>query len=301
MNEVLGHKVQLAYLEGSVKAGDLHHSYLFFGKPNIGKSMVGFWFARLLLCEQTVTSDKRHETRKGYETGPCGKCHSCEAFGLGQNPDFIHIKDNGEVISIEEIREVREALSLSPRFGGYKVCLIENFNRATREAQNAFLKTLEEPEVKTVIVLTVSDKALVSDTISSRCRLLGFGVAANAQVEVYLAENGASKETAREIAYFSCGRVGLALKLLEQKESLEEKIALVGEITGSLSLQKRFFAASKISAGEDVEEFLDIWLLELRQDFKKNKKIIQKILAVKENLRTNANKKLMLENLLLSV
>src|SRR5687768_16904889 len=133
------HQRQWKYLETQFHAEQLAHAYLFSGPEEVAKSHFAKAFIQLINC----TGAKK----------PCGECGSCQAIAKEAYPDFITVKaePGKEEIEIKQIRDLQSFLSYKAYYGNYKAVIIEDAERMTFEAQNCFLKTLEEPRGKTII------------------------------------------------------------------------------------------------------------------------------------------------------
>ena len=137
------------------------NALLFSGPSGIGKTRLALYFAQTLLCSAPLGGHKA-----------CGKCKSCLLFGAGTHPDFglLEPDQTDKPITIERIRELRHKLSLSPQYGGYRVFLIKPAHRMNGNAVNALLKTLEEPNPKTLLILLSDCPSMLPATILSRCQ-----------------------------------------------------------------------------------------------------------------------------------
>ena len=156
---IIGHDRQKNILLRAVERRRIAHAYLFSGPDGIGKRLMATGLAKALLCQ----------TGKG-----CGQCSACRKVDNSNHPD-IHILDsNGTAIKIEQIRKLQKDLSLRPLEGERKICLIDGAEQFTTGAANALLKTLEEPQSGTLIILLSSQPEKLLSTIRSRCQNLPF-------------------------------------------------------------------------------------------------------------------------------
>ena len=156
--DVVGHKDIVKYISSAVENNRVSHAYILNGERGSGKKMLANLFAMTLLCE---TGDNE----------PCGKCHSCKQAESGNHPDIIrvtHEKPNS--ISVDDIRtQVNNTVDIKPYQGPYKVYIIPQADMMTPQAQNALLKTIEEPPKYAVIILLTSNIGGLLPTIQSRC------------------------------------------------------------------------------------------------------------------------------------
>lgn len=148
------------------KQGNLAHAFLLHGSAGLGKLDFACAFAQLLLCA-------RHDL-----TQACGECPSCQLLAAKTHPDFILVQPEaeGKVIKIDQIRALCEDFSKTALQGGYKVVVIEPADAMNIAAANALLKTLEEPEAETLLLLVSSRPQSLPATIRSRCQKIAFTI-----------------------------------------------------------------------------------------------------------------------------
>jgi DNA polymerase-3 subunit gamma/tau len=161
-DEVVGQEHVVRTLRNAVERDRVHHAYLFVGSRGTGKTSMAKILARCLNCEQ------------GPTTTPCAKCESCRAIADGTSLDVIEM-DAASNRSVDDIRDLRERVGYVPAAGRWKVYIIDEAHMLTREAWNAFLKTLEEPPPNTVFVLATTEAHKVMPTIVDRCQRFDFG------------------------------------------------------------------------------------------------------------------------------
>src|SRR6476646_3205974 len=159
--EVVGQEHVVRTLRNAVERDRVHHAYLFVGSRGTGKPSVAKILARSLNCV------------RGPTVKPCGECESCGTIAAGTSLDVIEM-DAASNRSVDDIRELRERVGYAPAAGRWKVYILDEAHMLTREAWNAFLKTLEEPPPNTVFVLCTTEAHKVVATIADRCQRFDF-------------------------------------------------------------------------------------------------------------------------------
>jgi DNA polymerase-3 subunit gamma/tau len=161
-DEVVGQQHVVRTLRNAVEQGKVHHAYLFVGSRGTGKTSMAKILARSLNCE-----------RGGPTIAPCGECESCLTIASGTSLDVIEM-DAASNRSVDDIRDLRERVAYAPTGGRWKVYILDEAHMLTKEAWNAFLKTLEEPPPNTVFVLATTESHKVMATIADRCQRFDF-------------------------------------------------------------------------------------------------------------------------------
>jgi len=161
--EVVGQQHVVRTLRNAVEQDKVHHAYLFVGSRGTGKTSMAKILARSLNCE-----------RGGPTLTPCGVCESCLTIASGTSMDVIEM-DAASNRSVDDVRDLRERVAYAPAAGRWKVYILDEAHMLTKEAWNAFLKTLEEPPPNTVFVLATTEAHKVMATIADRCQRFDFG------------------------------------------------------------------------------------------------------------------------------
>jgi DNA polymerase-3 subunit gamma/tau len=160
-DELVGQEEVLQSLRRALGQGRVPHAFLFTGSRGVGKTTSARILARCLNCE------------KGPTPTPCGVCDSCRTILDGSNPDVIEM-DAASNRGVDDVRQLRESVSFATMQSRYRVVILDEVHMFTKEAFNAFLKTLEEPPAKVVFILATTERHKVPDTIISRCQVLPF-------------------------------------------------------------------------------------------------------------------------------
>jgi DNA polymerase III subunit gamma/tau len=161
-DEVVGQTHVVRTLRNAVEQNKVNHAYLFVGSRGTGKTSMAKILARSLNCE-----------RGGPTVTPCGECESCRTIASGTSMDVIEM-DAASNRSVDDIRDLRERVAYAPSGGRWKVYILDEAHMLTKEAWNAFLKTLEEPPPHTVFVLATTESHKVMATIADRCQRFDF-------------------------------------------------------------------------------------------------------------------------------
>jgi DNA polymerase-3 subunit gamma/tau len=159
--DVVGQEHVVRTLSNAITKGKVHHAYLFVGTRGTGKTSMAKILARSLNCVNGPTLE------------PCGECESCLTIAAGTSLDVIEM-DAASNRSVDDVRELRERVGFAPTGGHWKVYILDEAHMLTKEAWNAFLKTLEEPPPNTVFVLATTEPQKVMATIVDRCQRFDF-------------------------------------------------------------------------------------------------------------------------------
>ena len=241
---MIGQERAVAALTGALAGGRVAHAYVFVGPERVGKHTLALKLAQALNCED----DER----------PCGECSTCRRIAGGIHADVQTVTvEEGEDeemrkgIHVSQIREIERATALKPFEGLTRVVIIDPAEEMNAAAQNAFLKTLEEPPPQVVFVLVAVDESRLLPTIRSRCRRLELRLPSLADVEAALLERDVESERARLLARLSRGRVGWALEIAADASLLErrEESLAQARALGSMGVAERLALAERLAGG----------------------------------------------------
>lgn len=252
--EVVGHKNIIDYIMNAVKEDKVSHAYILNGARGSGKKMLASLFAETLLCEEK-------------EKAPCGKCHSCIQADSGNHPDIIRVQhEKPNSISVEDIRtQVNNDIMIKPYQGPYKIYIISEADLMTPQAQNALLKTIEEPPEYAVIFLLTENAEQLLPTITSRCVMLKLRNIRDTLIKKYLMEKLEVPDYKADMCTaFAQGSMGRAIMLANSEhfnEIREEAVQLLKYIH-EMELSEIVKAVKRISVYKlEVNDYLDIIMI----------------------------------------
>lgn len=214
--DIIGHSKIKEHLKNSIRLNKVSHAYLFVGDKGVGKKTMAKAFAQTLQCEE-----------KGIV--PCMKCKSCLQAVSDNQPDIRMLTHEKAAISVDEIRSqlVNDA-GIMPYAGPYKIYIVPDAHLLNAAAQNAMLKTIEEPPSYVVVILVVDNKEALLPTILSRCVTINFMPLSDKEITKYLMEKQMIPDYAAAMAAaFSQGSVEKAVKIAMSKEYSEKKERLI--------------------------------------------------------------------------
>ena len=241
-SEVLGHQRPLGLLAGSIARGSLPPSLLFTGPDGVGKRLVARTVAEALNCLSP----------KGRDA--CGACPACRRIAKGVHPDVLVIDPpEAGATKIELVRPAIAATAYRPFEGRCRVVIVDDADRLTDDAENALLKSLEEPPRGSVFILVTSRPETLLATIRSRCSQVRFGRLAAADVATFLtARHGYGTEEAHAIAAVSGGSPGRALEAGSRsyRDGRAAAMAALRTVAATSSPRERLQAAAALAAGK---------------------------------------------------
>lgn len=236
---VIGHGHAVRRLRQGLQHGRLHHAWLITGAEGLGRSTLALSFAMALNCLAEAPAER-----------PCQVCSACRRIRSGNHPDLLQVQpEEGAALRIDAIRDALRNLALKPWEGRRRVALFYDFERAQPRAQDALLKTLEEPAPGAVLILVAASVEALLPTIGSRCQQLALRPLAFDELHGALLQRGAPEERATLLARLSGGRVGWALRALEDATMLEQRSEALDTLEGCLDGDRvaRFALAEKLA------------------------------------------------------
>lgn len=243
------------HFQTAIATHKISHAYILSGEPGTGRNALADNFALTLLCES-------------HTAAPCLTCHSCKQALSGNHPDIIHIThEKPATIGVDDIREqINDTISIRPYSSQYKIYIMDEAEKMTIQAQNALLKTIEEPPSYAVILLITANPEAFLPTILSRCVQLKLRPLDDATIRDYLVTNLSVPETKAEIyAAFARGNIGKAMRIAQSEDFqhfYEELIHLLKNIrTMDISMLLNYIKKIKDENFDLYEclDFMQVW------------------------------------------
>ncbi len=251
-DKIKGNELIIDLLQSSIFYNNINHSYIIDGEKQSGKTLLAKTFAKTLLCEVGGVN-------------PCLKCASCISFDNDNNPDVVYItnSDKQKSIGVEKIREeINETVLIRPFKYNKKVYIIEDFNLLTVQAQNAFLKTLEEPPNYVVYLLMTTNYNDLLQTILSRSVVLKIKPLSSKHIEEFLEETY-KNDNYKVISSIANGNIGNAISLIENDEFLQKRdkaLYIIKKIIVSDIVETTLLYNEFADYQDNLESFLDIFI-----------------------------------------
>lgn len=252
-SEFAGLDAKMEQLMRSAQAGRIVHALLFSGPKGTGKKSMAEIFARAVLCEDGKA--------------PCDLCAACKKCLNGNHPDVHYVAPEKNTIKVDQIRELTEALSLASYEGGKKIAIIENADSMNESAQNALLKTLENPTGDALFFLLTDAPGVLLPTIVSRCLQVRFNCLEAADCVQVLEKHGISPDRAQILAALSQGSVGRALEIDADADYLPLRERVIEALECLKAPSDAVKAAARIGDVKGREkavfEIMELWARDL--------------------------------------
>ncbi len=251
---VYGHDWAVEHLRKGLANGRIRHAYLITGPESVGKETLARAFAQALNC-----------THPDESLRPCGECRSCKLIASGNHPDIVYseLDPNTGALKIEEIRSVAGRLALKPYEARYRIAIFRDFDHARGPAQDALLKTLEEPPPHALLILLAPTPDTLLPTIPSRSQTIALRpLGAEAARDILIEQRGAPPEQADLLGRLCGGRIGWALRALADPGILEQREQALNILEDVLSKSRagRFDLAEDLSKDKlALYPLLELW------------------------------------------
>ncbi|NLK73897.1 MAG: DNA polymerase III subunit delta' [Clostridiales bacterium] len=321
-DKIIGHKSIIEHLQNAILSRKVSHAYIFHGEKGMGKKLLASKLAKTLQCEE-----------KG--ANPCNQCKSCLQADTSNHPDIIWVTHEKASIGVDDIRiQVNADIHVKPYSSAYKIYIIDSAEKLTEQAQNALLKTIEEPPEYGIIILLIDNINAILPTILSRCILLNLRpVEKKAIMELLMYRYQIPDYKAEVAANFSGGNVGKAIKYAssEDFDYRKEEILQILKDIDTMELSELIAKVKVINENkeyiDDIIDFMVLWyrdilMLKATKDpnlllykeeyqfiksiaqiksFESINNIIDAIEKTKQRLKANVNFDITIENMLLTI
>ena len=219
---ILGQNHILRHFENAIRMGKISHAYIINGEEGSGKMNLAIHFAKALQCERNNSNKAINEDgeRITVPGTACGQCKSCKQTDSKNQPDIKYITYEKSGIGVDEIREqINDDIDIKPYSSPYKIYIVPESEKMTVQAQNALLKTIEEPPAYGIVIFLTTNADIFLQTIISRCVLLDLKPLKESVVMDYLKDNYDVSEYERKFAAdFAQGKIGRAKTIIEGTE-----------------------------------------------------------------------------------
>lgn len=322
-SEIVGHEQIINYLKNAIEYDKVGHAYILNGPDGAGKMMLAEAFAMALQCENP-------------ESFGCEECHSCKQAINHNQPDIIYVThEKPTVISVDDIREqVNKDIVIKPYSSRYKIYIIDEAQKMNPSAQNAILKTMEEPPAYGILLLLTNNVDGFLQTIRSRCITLNLRSASADVIQEHLMKKYHIPDyQAKVCASFSQGNVGKAIQLASSEEFAQTKrmvLSMLKKMEDQDLSDLSQVAKGMVEYKNDIEEYLDlitIWFKDVlyykatedtenlvfqdeifdikkqaqRRSYKGIDEILKTLETTRVRLKANVNFELVIELLLMSI
>lgn len=235
--DIIGHEQIIEHFQNAITLDKISHAYILNGPDKSGKMMLAEAFATALQCE-----------KKGTEG--CMECHSCKQAASHNQPDIIYLThEKINTISVDDIRkQINQDIITKPYAGPYKIYIVDEAEKMNQQAQNALLKTIEEPPAYAVILLLTTNADSFLPTILSRCIRLNIKPVDDVKIRAFLMSKYQIPDYQADISVaFAQGNVGKAIQLSTSEHFNELKDSAV-------QLAKRIKSVDVYELGEVIKQ-----------------------------------------------
>ncbi len=256
-NDIIGHEQIIQHLRNAITLDKISHAYILNGPEDSGKMMLAEAFAMVLQCE-------------GEGERPCLACRSCKQAMDHNQPDIIYVShEKPNTIGVDDIRaQINNDIGIKPYSSRYKVYIVDEAQKMNQQAQNALLKTIEEPPAYGVILLLTTNADSFLPTILSRCITLNLKAVKEDVIRSYLMKNYQIPDYQADIcAAFSQGNVGKAVKLASSSDfaDLKESVLQLMKRLSDIDLYEMTAAVKQIAEYKlTVNDYFDLMMIWFR-------------------------------------
>lgn len=249
---IIGHEQIIQHLREAITSGKVSHAYILSGEDGAGKNLLADAFAMSLQCEE-----------KNGQADACGKCRSCMQATSNNHPDIIRVTHEKASIGVDDVRiQINNDIQVKPYSSPYKIYIIDEAEKLTEAAQNALLKTIEEPPVYAVLILLTNNLNALLPTILSRCITLKLKAVDQELIRQFLMSEYKVPDYQAELsAVFAQGNVGKAVKYASSDEFIElkEDVLHLLKYLDEMEIYEIIDGLKRISEKKDrINDYLDL-------------------------------------------
>lgn len=251
---IIGHEKIIEYFQNAISMDKVSHAYILNGEEDSGKMTLAEAFAAALQCER-------------HGTSPCGNCHSCKQAEHKNQPDIVYVThEKPNTVSVNDIRfQVNDDVALKPYSSKYKIYIIDEAEKMNVQAQNALLKTIEEPPAYGIFLLLTTNADSFLPTILSRCVRLDLRAVEDEKIKKYLMTEKKTPDYQADICVaFSQGNVGKAVRLAgsENFHELKESVLQLMKRLGEIDLYEMTQAVKQIEQHKlEINDYFDLMMI----------------------------------------
>ena len=253
-SEIVGHEQIIEHLQNAIEADKVSHAYILNGPDKAGKMMIAKAFAQTLQCE-----------KGGIE--PCMECHSCKQAMSGNQPDIIYVRhEKPNTISVDDIRtQINNDIVVKPYSSKRKIYIVDEAEKMNQQAQNALLKTIEEPPAYAVLLLLTTNADTFFPTILSRCVRLNLKAVRDEKIKDFLMKKHQLPDYQADVCVaFAQGNVGKAIQLASSDSFNEVNTAALQLLKrlDDIELYEMTEAVKQISEYKlEINDYFDLMMI----------------------------------------
>ena len=313
---ILGQNHILRHFENAIRMGKISHAYIINGEEGSGKMNLAIHFAKALQCERNNSNKAINEDgeRITVPGTACGQCKSCKQTDSKNQPDIKYITYEKSGIGVDEIREqINDDIDIKPYSSPYKIYIVPESEKMTVQAQNALLKTIEEPPEYVVIIMITSNENMLLNTVKSRCVKLNFQGLTKQEMSKYISqsENESYSRMSDTLFEMCNGSIGKLIKVsnnIDEYNQVEKATnnLLKGGVKNSVDMFNNYSVL--YDSKEIIMELLDYMMTiifsyinrtgDSRMGVLKSVQLIEK---TKRKLMSNTNYDMCIDELLLKI
>jgi DNA polymerase-3 subunit delta' len=255
--DIIGHEQIIEHLKNAISMDKVSHAYIINGPKESGKMMLAEAFAAALQCE-----------KGGPE--PCMECRSCHQAADRNQPDIIYVShEKPNTIGVDDVRrQINDDIAIKPYSSRYKIYIVDEAEKMNQQAQNALLKTIEEPPAYGIIILLTTNADSFLQTIRSRCIILDIKAVRSDVIRSYLMQQYQVPDYQADVCVaFAQGNVGKAIQLASSEDfnDLKASALQLMKRLDEIDLYEMTQAVKQISEYKlQIEDYFDLMMIWFR-------------------------------------